>query len=220
MAPTGMEGQALTELRQEYSQQGLQESEVDRDPIIQFERWFNQALEAQLREPNAMTLATVTTEGRPAARVVLLKGFDHRGFVFYTNYTSRKGQELARTPFAALVFWWADLERQVRIEGAVEKVAAQESDAYFHSRPRGSRLGAWASDQSQVVADRAAMEERLRTLEEKYRDQEIPRPPHWGGYRLIPSVIEFWQGRPNRLHDRLRYVRQEDNHWLIERLAP
>lgn len=220
MAPTGMEGQALTELRQEYSQQGLQESEVDRDPIIQFERWFNQALEAQLREPNAMTLATVTTEGRPAARVVLLKGFDHRGFVFYTNYTSRKGQELARTPFAALVFWWADLERQVRIEGAVEKVAAQESDAYFHSRPRGSRLGAWASDQSQVVADRAALEERLRTLEEKYRDQEIPRPPHWGGYRLIPSVIEFWQGRPNRLHDRLRYVRQEDNHWLIERLAP
>jgi len=220
MAPTGMEGQALAELRQEYSQQGLQESEVDRDPIIQFERWFNQALEAQLREPNAMTLATVTTEGRPAARVVLLKGFDHRGFVFYTNYTSRKGQELAQTPFAALVFWWADLERQVRIEGAVEKVAAQESDAYFHSRPRGSRLGAWASDQSQVVADRAALEERLRTLEEKYRDQEIPRPPHWGGYRLIPSVIEFWQGRPNRLHDRLRYSRQEDNHWLIERLAP
>jgi len=220
MAPTGMEGQALAELRQEYSQQGLQESEVDRDPIIQFERWFNQALEAQLQEPNAMTLATVTTEGRPAARVVLLKGFDHRGFVFYTNYTSRKGQELAQTPFAALVFWWVDLERQVRIEGAVEKVAAQESDAYFHSRPRGSRLGAWASDQSQVVADRAALEERLRTLEEKYRDQEIPRPPHWGGYRLIPSVIEFWQGRPNRLHDRLRYSRQEDNHWLIERLAP
>lgn len=216
----GMEGQALANLRQEYSQQGLQESDVDRDPVVQFERWFNQALEAQLREPNAMTLATVTADGRPAARVVLLKGFDQRGFVFYTNYTSRKGQELAQTPFAALVFWWADLERQVRVEGAVEKVVAQESDEYFCSRPRGSRLGAWASDQSQVVKDRISLEERLRSLEQKYRDQDIPRPPHWGGYRLVPSVIEFWQGRPSRLHDRLRYSRQDGDNWMIERLAP
>jgi len=215
-----MEAQALAELRQEYKQQGLQESNVDRNPIVQFERWFNQALQAQLREPNAMTLATVTAAGKPAARVVLLKGFDRRGFVFYTNYTSRKGQELAQTPFAALVFWWADLERQVRIEGAVEKVSAQESDAYFRSRPRGSRLGAWASDQSQVVPDRATLEARLRTLEQKYQGQEIPRPPHWGGYRVIPTVVEFWQGRPNRLHDRLRYSRQAGNGWLLERLAP
>jgi len=220
MASTGMEAQALAELRQEYKQQGLQESNVDRNPIVQFERWFNQALQAQLREPNAMTLATVTAAGKPAARVVLLKGFDRRGFVFYTNYTSRKGQELAQTPFAALVFWWADLERQVRIEGAVEKVSAQESDAYFRSRPRGSRLGAWASDQSQVVPDRATLEARLRTLEQKYQGQEIPRPPHWGGYRVIPTVVEFWQGRPNRLHDRLRYSRQAGNGWLLERLAP
>lgn len=220
MEPTGTQSPSIADLRQEYSQQGIDVAAVSPDPFEQFGRWFDQALDAQLREPNAMTLATVSVEGRPAARIVLLKGFDHRGFVFYTNYHSRKGQELAQNPYAALVFLWADLERQVRIEGTVEKVSAQDSNAYFHSRPRGSRLGAWASGQSQVIGDRTVLEDRLQTLEQKYQGQEIPRPPDWGGYRLTPTMIEFWQGRPNRLHDRLRYSRQEDNHWRIDRLAP
>lgn len=211
---------SIADLRQEYSQKGLNEKEAEPNPFQQFQIWFDQALSAQLLEPNAMTLATVTAEGKPSARVVLLKHFDEQGFVFYSNYHSRKGQELGQNPWAALVFWWASLERQVRIEGWVEQVSEQESDAYFYSRPWGSRLGAWASEQSQVVSDRQVLEQRLVELEQQYQDKEIPRPPHWGGYRLVPIAIEFWQGRPNRLHDRLSYHRLEDGNWQIERLSP
>lgn len=211
---------SIGDLRKEYSHQGLSETEADPSPFQQFQTWFDQALSAQLLEPNAMILATVTAQGKPSARVVLLKHFDQQGFVFYTNYHSRKGQELTQNPWAALVFWWADLERQVRIEGWVEQVSEQESDAYFYSRPWGSRLGAWASEQSQVVRDRRVLEQRLVELEQQYQDQEVPRPPHWGGYRLVPTAIEFWQGRPNRLHDRLCYHHLEGGNWQIERLSP
>lgn len=209
----------VADLRCDYRLQALLETEVDANPIGQFQRWFEQALAAELPEPNAMTLATVTAEGKPAARMVLLKGFDQQGFVFYTNYLSRKGQDLSQAPWAALVFWWAELERQVRIEGQVTKVSAQETDTYFYSRPRGSQLGAWASEQSRVIGDRTILEHRLQELEQHYQDQPIPRPPHWGGYRLQPHRIEFWQGRPNRLHDRLCY-QQEGELWTIERLSP
>jgi pyridoxamine 5'-phosphate oxidase len=211
---------SIGDLRQEYTHQGLSEADVDPNPLRQFQRWFEQALSAQLLEPNAMTLATATQAGKPSARVVLLKGFDERGFVFYTNYESQKGQELAQNPWAALVFWWTGLERQVRIEGQVEKVSAQESDHYFHSRPPGSRLGAWVSDQSRVIESREVLEHRLEALKTQYQSQEIPRPPHWGGYRVIPTSIEFWQGRPNRLHDRLHYGQRQDGSWQIERLSP
>lgn len=209
----------IADLRQDYRYQALLESEVDADPFRQFQIWFDQAVAAALPEPNAMTLATVTSDGKPAARMVLLKGCGPDGFIFYTNYRSRKGQELTQTPWAALVFWWAELERQVRIEGAVSLVSGAETEAYFHSRPRGSQIGAWASEQSQVICDRITLEDRLRTLEQQYQDQPIPRPPHWGGYRLKPDLIEFWQGRPNRLHDRLCYRRLEQQ-WQIERLSP
>jgi pyridoxamine 5'-phosphate oxidase len=219
---TAIEGGSpvIAELRRAYRLQELLETQVDPDPLQQFRSWLNQALEAGLLEPNAMTLATATTEGKPTARMVLLKDFDSRGFVFYTNYESRKGHELAENPWAALVFWWAELERQVRIEGSVVKVSAQESDAYFYSRPWGSRLGAWASAQSQVLCDRKVLEQRLQELEDHYKDREVPRPPHWGGYRLQPTVIEFWQGRPNRLHDRLCYQLTVEGNWVIERLSP
>jgi pyridoxamine 5'-phosphate oxidase len=186
----------------------------------QFRLWFDQAIAANLPEPNAMTLATATLDGIPNARIVLLKGLDDRGFVFYTNYTSQKGEELAANPQAALVFLWTELERQVRVVGAVEKISAQESDAYFQSRPLGSRLGAWASAQSQVVADRAQLERQLAALSETYADGNVPRPPHWGGYRVLPATIEFWQGRPSRLHDRLLYTHQADSTWRIQRLSP
>lgn len=209
----------VADLRCDYRLQALLEAEVDANPIGQFQRWFAQALAAELPEPNAMTLATVTAEGKPAARMVLLKGFDQQGFVFYTNYLSRKGRDLSQTPWAALVFWWAELERQVRIEGQVTKVSAQETNDYFESRPRGSQLGAWASEQSRVIGDRTILEDRLQELEQHYQDQPIPRPPHWGGYRLYPHLIEFWQGRPNRLHDRLCY-QKEGEQWTIERLSP
>jgi pyridoxamine 5'-phosphate oxidase len=209
------------DLRRDYSRQTLLESNADPNPFLQFQNWFTQALNAQVIEPNAMTLATVTSDGKPAARIVLLKEFDERGFVFYSNFQSRKGQELAQTPAAALVFWWGELERQVRIEGLVTLVSEAEADTYFRSRPRGSQLGAWVSNQSQVIVDRSVLEERLEQLEQDYRDQPIPRPSHWGGYRLAPTYFEFWQGRSNRLHDRLCYRHvTASNTWQVERLSP
>lgn len=208
----------IAELRQEYMRAGLAEAGVHADPLAQFGRWFEEAVAAQLPLANAMTLATVAASGAPAARIVLLKGVDRGGFVFYTNYLSRKGRELAAQPLACLVLLWSELERQVRIDGRVEKVAAADSDAYYASRPLGARLSAWASAQSEPVAGRAALE---RSLEEMGRRHGAspPRPPHWGGYRLLPEAVEFWQGRADRLHDRLIY-RRAGAHWAIERLAP
>ncbi|WP_407884453.1 pyridoxamine 5'-phosphate oxidase [Scytonema sp. NUACC26] len=210
----------IADLRKDYTLQGLSETDVDPNPFIQFKRWFDQTLAAQLVEPNAVTLATTTREGKPSARMVLLKGFDERGFVFFTNYNSQKGQELAENPQAALVFWWAELERQIRISGRVEKISDAESDEYFYSRPLNSRLGAWASNQSEAIESRAVLEQRIQELQTKYQNQDVPRPLHWGGFRTIPVEIEFWQGRPNRLHDRLRYTRLDDGSWKIERLSP
>jgi pyridoxamine 5'-phosphate oxidase len=211
----------VAELRRNYTRAGLNETETDPNPFKQFQTWFDQALSAELPEPNAMTLATATPEGKPSARIVLLKGFDETGFVFYSNYASRKGQQLANNPWASLVFWWAELERQVRIEGQVEKVSKEESETYFASRPFGSRLGAWASPQSEVISSRAVLEEKVAHLETQYSEEDtVPKPPNWGGYRLSPREIEFWQGRPNRLHDRLRYCQQADGSWYRERLAP
>jgi len=209
----------LADLRKNYSLGSLDVTDVDPDPIRQFHTWFAQALDAKLPEPNAMTVATVDAEGRPAARILLIKGVDERGFVFFTNYESRKGRELAANPHASLLFHWIELERQVRIEGKVEKTSAAESDAYFASRPPGSRIGAWASAQSEVIASRAALEARERECREKYGENP-PRPPHWGGYRLAPDRIEFWQGRPSRLHDRIRYTRAGGSDWRIDRLSP
>lgn len=211
---------SVANLRQDYTKQGLREIDLDADPFKQFKTWFDQALEAQLPEPNAMTLATATIDGKPSARMVLLKDFSDRGFVFYTNYQSHKGQELNTNPQAALVFWWAQLERQVRIEGNVELVSPAESDEYFYSRPVNSQLGAWVSNQSQVIDSREVLEQRQEQLTVQYEQQTIPRPPHWGGFRVVPTEIEFWQGRPSRLHDRLVYRLQVDNSWLIERLSP
>lgn len=211
---------SIADLRQNYSRYGLSETDVDPNPFKQFATWLQQAVDAQLLEPNAMTLATATPDGQPSARMVLLKDFDERGFVFFTNYQSHKGKQLTDNPWAALVFWWVPLERQVRIEGKVEKIAPQESDAYFHSRPRESQLGAWVSDQSQIIANRDLLEQKLEELTAQYTDREIPRPPDWGGFRVVPTNIEFWQGRPSRLHDRLRYCLTEEGAWLIERLSP
>jgi pyridoxamine 5'-phosphate oxidase len=200
--------------------QGLAEGDVDPDPVVQFGRWLGDAQAAGLVEPTATTLATATADGRPSARMVLLRGVDERGFVFYTNYESRKAAELAANPRAALVFWWGELQRQVRVEGLVERTSQEESAAYFTTRPLGSRLSAWASPQSQVIGGRAVLERRVAELAATYPGGDVPLPPFWGGYRLVHDVVELWHGRPNRLHDRLRYTRAEGGGWRIERLAP
>ena len=215
----------LADLRREYAREALSRTHVADDPIAQFQDWFDDARNAEVDEPNAMSLATAAPDGTPSARIVLLKGVDDSGFRFYTNYDSRKGTELDQNPHAALVFWWAPLERQVRIEGTVERLPDEESTDYFHSRPRGSQLGAWASPQSRVVESREVLEENLEAVTEEYADEEVPRPVHWGGYVVRPTQIEFWQGRPNRLHDRLRYRRPDaetdaPGAWTLERLAP
>ena len=212
--------QSLADLRQNYTRDGLLEADADPDPFIQFKVWFDQVLSTSIIEPNAMTLATVGASGQPKARIVLLKHFDDRGFTFFTNYNSHKGQELEQTPQAALVFWWGELERQIRIEGSIEKVDIAESDGYFSLRPWESRLGAWASQQSEVIESRDILEKRLEKLKSEYADLTVPRPPHWGGFRLIPDRLEFWQGRPSRLHDRLCYRRLKEGQWLRERLSP
>ena len=211
---------SITDLRREYARARLDEQDVSHDPIVEFARWFAQAQEAQLPEPNAMTLATATADGVPSARIVLLKAFDERGFVFFTDYRSRKGAELEENPKAALVFYWGELERQVRITGAVTRTSPEDSEKYFRSRPLGSRFGAWASHQSQVIAGRAALEADLKEIEARFADGNVPLPAHWGGYRVNPDAIEFWQGRENRLHDRIRYARQRDGTWHVDRLSP
>lgn len=211
---------ALADMRKDYSMAGLLEKDLAKNPFRQFEKWFQEAEAAKVPEPNAMTLATTGRDGRPSARTVLLKGCDGRGFVFYTNYESRKGRELAANARASLLFPWIAMERQVLVEGTVSRVSREEADAYFHSRPRASQLAAWASPQSTVIAGRAVIEEGYREVEKKYEGREVPLPPHWGGYRVAPETVEFWQGRRSRLHDRLRYRREAGGDWVIERLAP
>ena len=233
----------IADLRKEYNLAGLRREDLDADPIKQFRRWFDDAANARAggrvrkffiklyksvlqisgtepMEVNAMTLATADKSGRPSARVVLLKGVDERGFIFFTNYDSRKGRELAENPNAALVFYWADLERQVCVTGEVKKISREESEVYFKSRPRGSRIGAWVSRQSEIIADRAALDQRWKEFDAKYPGEDIPMPPYWGGYVLSPQTIEFWQGRPSRLHDRFCYSEQANGTWRIERLSP
>lgn len=211
---------SLAELREDYRRGGLDERYCETNPILQFERWMKDAQAADLKEPNAMTLATATAEGRPSGRIILLKEVSDLGFVFYTNYTSRKGREIEANPFAALTFYWPELERQVRVEGGVQRLAREQSAAYFRSRPVGSRLGAWASHQSEILPSREPLDQKLAQLEHQYSgNNDIPVPEFWGGYCVLPDVIEFWQGRPNRLHDRLRYRKSGDN-WTIERLYP
>ncbi|NLY58959.1 MAG: pyridoxamine 5'-phosphate oxidase [Gammaproteobacteria bacterium] len=210
---------SIADMRRNYTRDGLVESQAPDDPYSLFGLWFGQAVEVESTEPNAMMLATVDGNGQPHLRTLLLKGFDEQGFVFFTNYQSAKSEQLLAHPVAAMTFWWPDLERQVRIEGRVEQVGDEESDQYFHSRPLGSRLGAWTSPQSQVISGREELAQRLAEVEARYADEDPPRPPHWGGFRLLPQMIEFWQGRPSRLHDRLRY-RLENGQWLRERLAP
>jgi len=213
--------QSIREIRKEYKQESLDEKNMHADPIQQFQFWLNEALKSELVEPNAMTLATASPDGLPSARIVLLKGFDEKGFVFFTNYNSYKGQQLAENPRACLVFFWKELERQVRITGVVRKVSGEESDEYFNIRPLGSRIGAIASPQSQVIPGREWLERKEKELLSEISSEEaVRRPDYWGGYRLLPAIIEFWQGRPNRLHDRIQYTLQEDGSWKIERLAP
>ena len=209
----------LARMRQEYGERGLRRSDLLTDPLEQFTRWFDEARSAPILEPNAMTLATVDAAGQPSARTVLLKAVDRRGLTFYTNLESRKAREIAANPKSALLFWWPPQGRQVRFEGEIEPVDEAEADAYFATRPRGSQIGAWASAQSKVVADRAALDAAEREMEARFADGPVPRPPFWGGYRLVPARVEFWQGRINRLHDRLRYTRRGDG-WDLERLAP
>ena len=204
-----------TELRKEYERGRLLKGDVGDDPLALFHAWLEEAAQAGIHEPNAMTLATADSRGRPSARMVLLRGADAQGFDFYTNYESRKAQELAENPWASLVFWWGSLERQIRVEGQVAKLTDAESDAYYHSRPKGSRLGAWVSAQSRVIPDRSVLETRHAKLAEQYADSDPERPPFWGGYRLTPTVIEFWQGGPHRLHDRLCFRRSDGEEWTV-----
>ena len=213
--------QSLSDMRRDYTRDGLCESQAPLDPFKLFRQWLSQAVETEQPpvEANAMTLATVDADGRPHCRVLLLKGLDEQGFTFFGNYESAKGEQLAARPFAAMTFFWPGLERQVRIEGRVERLSSEESAAYYQQRPLGSRLGAWASPQSRVVADRSALQQLVAVTEARFAGQEPPCPPHWGGYRLLPERLEFWQGRPSRLHDRLNY-RLNDGQWLRERLAP
>ena len=211
----------IADIRREYARARLDEADVSHDPFVEFARWFAEAQDAQIKDPNAMTLATATADGKPSARIVLLKGVDERGFAFFTDYRSRKGGELEGNPRAARVFYWAELDRQVRITGGVSLATREESERYFKTRPLGSRLGAWASHQSQVIAGRRALEADLREVQRRFGDGEVPLPAHWGGYRVVPDTIEFWQGRESRLHDRILYVREPGGKgWKVERLSP
>ena len=211
---------SISSIRREYMRESLSESDVYSDPFRQFDRWWEEVLKADIDEVNAMSLSTVSAAGFPGSRIVLLKGYDDNGFVWFTNYESRKGQDLAENPRASLLFFWKELERQVRIEGFCERVSSEESDAYFNSRPEGSRIGAWASPQSRPIESREILDLNLAAISEKFSDTPIYRPPQWGGYRLKPVAMEFWQGRPSRLHDRIRYDRSDDQGWKITRLAP
>ncbi|MGN6401980.1 MAG: pyridoxamine 5'-phosphate oxidase [Flavisolibacter sp.] len=211
---------SIADLRQEYSSQSLLETDVATHPIEQFTKWWQQAVQSQIIEPNAMTLATASGDGMPSARIVLLKGFDENGFVFFTNYNSYKGMQLEENPKACLVFFWKELERQVRIVGLVRKLEAKDSDEYFHSRPAGSQIGAITSPQSQVIESRSWLDEHYLHVSEEFKNKEIQRPSYWGGYVVKPVIIEFWQGRPSRLHDRIQYSLDENGSWKIERLAP
>ncbi len=214
------EKQSIADLRREYTLAGLRRADLDADPMAQFSKWFEQAVASGLTEPNAMTLATADKHGRPSARIVLLKNVEADGFTFFTNYDSRKGRDLAENPIASLAIFWAELERQVCIAGSVAKVSREVSEKYFNSRPKGSRLAAWVSIQGEVIANRAVLENKLAELTAKYPGDAVPLPPYWGGYCLTPMRIEFWQGRPNRLHDRFQYLREPRKGWRIDRLSP
>ena len=208
------------QLRKDYRLQSLLEKDVSEDALQQFRNWWQEVLDSKIEEPNAMTLATASPEGKPTARIVLLKEINEHGFVFFTNYESHKGKQIQSNPFGSLLFFWKELERQVRIEGGIEKVSPRESDAYYATRPMESRIGAWSSPQSQVLASRELLEENVEKFSRKFNSGNVPRPPHWGGYILRPVLIEFWQGRPGRLHDRLQYSLLGNGAWKIERLAP
>lgn len=210
----------IADIRKDYQLQSLQENDVETHPMRQFDKWWQDAIRSEIDEVNAMTLATASADGLPSARIMLLKGYDEQGFVFFTNYQSFKGKQLQENPRACLVFFWKELERQVRITGLIEKVSDEDSDAYFNSRPEGSRIGAWVSPQSQVIKNRTFLDERQQELINRFAAEPVTRPPHWGGYRVKPITIEFWQGRSSRLHDRIQYTLREDGQWTIERLAP